>query len=202
MPRVRFAAAGFAALCFLLLSPASTSAAWFSADGNTLTLRGMIVEGDMGRLQSLLRHTDPRKPRILYLESGGGEVKAAVELANLIRREKLITAVDASRSHCDSGCTLAFVAGVRRHYVHGETVMEGLSSPFYGLGFHPPHLRAVGRIPGQAATRANGALESLYRSMGTPRAIELMNRAAFNTYFRPNGKTALDLRIATSLSAP
>ena len=74
-------------------------------------------------------------------------MKASVELATLIRREKIITAVDASRTHCDSGCTLAFVAGVRRHYIHGETIQEGLSGPYYGLGFHPPHLRAVGRIP-------------------------------------------------------
>lgn len=181
---------------------APAAAAWFGVQGNSITLRGMIVEGDAERLAGLLRGLDPRRPRLLYLESGGGEVRASVALAKLIRREKLTTVVDASRSHCDSGCTLAFVAGARRHYLHGDTVHEGLSGAYYGLGFHPAHMRAVGRIPGQASPQASGELEKIYRMMGTPGAIELMNRAAFNTYFRPNGRTAMAMRIATSLGAP
>ena len=192
--------------CFLALVAVGLSApahaAWITCEGNLLRLRGMIVEGDAERLAAMLKTTDPRKPRVLFLESGGGEVKASVQLAALIRKEKLVTAVDASRTHCDSGCTLAFVAGVRRHYVAGHTVFEGLSSAYYGLGFHPAHMRAVGRIPGQAADGASLTLEKVYRSMGTPRAVELMRRAAFNTYFRPSGKTAMAMGIATSLEQP
>lgn len=192
------------ALTMIILSCATlpAQAAWIRADGNVMTLRGMIVEGDAERLQEALRQTDPRKSRVLFLESGGGEVKASVALAMLVRKERLVTAVDASRSHCDSGCTLVFVAGTRRHYIHGDAVNEGLSGPYYGLGFHPAHLRSAGRIPGQASPRASGELEKIYRMMGTPGAVDLMNRAAFNTYFRPNGQTAKKMGIATSLSAP
>ena len=191
-----------AALCIWFMPLPQAAAAWIHASGNTVTLRGMIVEGDAERLRTTLRSTDARRPRILYLESGGGEVKASIALAMLVRQEKLVTAVDASRAHCDSGCTLAFVAGIGRHYIHGNGVHEGLSGAYYGLGFHPAHLRSAGRMPGQASPRASGELEKIYRRMGTPGAVTLMHRAAFNTYFRPNGKTAMSMGIATSLAAP
>ena len=41
-----------------------------------------------------------------------------------------------------------------------------------------------------------------YAEMGMPRAGELMDRAAFNSLYRPSGRTTLELRIATSLSPP
>ncbi|MGL4495911.1 MAG: hypothetical protein ACRCXM_15620 [Beijerinckiaceae bacterium] len=190
-------------LCGSMAAMLPAQAAWFSTDGNTVTLRGMIVEGDAERLQAALRGTDSRRMRILRLESGGGEVTASVKLAATIRKEKLVTMVDAARSYCDSGCTLAFVAGVRRHYVGGDQIHEGLSSAYYGLGFHPAHSRfASGRLPGQMNPGASRALEKVYREMGTPKAIDLMHRAAFNTYFRPNGRTAMAMGIATSLAAP
>lgn len=50
--------------------------------------------------------------------------------------------------------------------------------------------------------RGTDSIRAFYAEMGMPRAAELMEKAAFNSMYRPNGATALALRIATSLSRP
>ena len=45
-------------------------------------------------------------------------------------------------------------------------------------------------------------MEKFYSEMGQPGAIQMMRGAAIDTLFRPNGQTALKLKLATSLSRP
>jgi hypothetical protein len=126
---------------------------------------------------------------------------AGLEIGRAIRRAGLATAVLADQHVCDSACTLAFVGGVRRHNVRGETVFEGMSG-MMGLGFHPAHRRGTYVTTSMKAEEGTGWIRAFYAEMGVPRAAEFMDRAAFNTLFRPSGRATLETRVATSLGAP
>lgn len=177
------------------------SAIWLSETGSVATLTGPFVMGDDAVFKAFLEKPRPQPLKILYLSSGGGKVGPAVAIGRMVRRAGLATVVDADAAACSSACTLVFVAGVRRHYVNGDHVAEGMSAR-NALGFHPAH-RAGGRRDGNThSEKASERIRRYFAEMGTPRAAELMDKAAFNSFYRPNGQIALALHIATSLSAP
>lgn len=91
--------------------------------------------------------------------------------------------------------------GVRRHYIHGEDVYEGMSGRS-GLGFHTAH-RPGNRIEANTLNqRGTDNMRRFYGEMGQPGAATLVDKAAFDSLYRPSGSTALTLGIATSLQAP
>ncbi|MGY2049268.1 hypothetical protein [Methylobacterium sp. JK268] len=167
----------------------------------TMVLRGPIVPGDGAAFARALAEPEARGVRAVSLDSGGGKVLEGIAIGRAVRRAGLATMVDAAAARCDSACTLIFVGGVRRYYVHGETVFEGLSGRT-GLGFHTAH-RPGTRVEGSTLSeRGSDIMRRFYDEMGVPRAADLVARAAFNTLYRPSGTTALQLGIATSLQAP
>ncbi|MGF7054955.1 hypothetical protein GGC47_004159 [Bosea sp. OAE752] len=191
--------AGFAASFVGLASPAR--AVWLSDKGAVATLTGPFIMGDDAAFKAFLEKPRPQPIRVLYLSSGGGKVAPAFAIARMVRKAGIATVVDADAAACSSACTFVFVAGVTRHYVNGDHVAEGMSAR-NGLGFHPVH-RDGGRVEGHTfSEKGSDRARAFYAEMGTPRAAELMDKASFNTFYRPNGQTALALRIATSLSAP
>ena len=94
-----------------------------------IRMSGEIAPGDAERLDQLLRGRiadnclpDGRCPfsAVLALESPGGSLEAALELAVLVHRRQLITYIPAGAT-CASSCAFVFFAG------HAD----------FGAGFHP-----------------------------------------------------------------
>ena len=173
----------------------------FSENGGEAWVVGRFEAGDGARFRAFLDQPRAMPLRVVYLNSPGGNLTAGLEIGRAIRGTGLATAVLADQHVCDSACTLAFVGGVRRHNVRGETVFEGMSG-MMGLGFHPAHRRGTFVTPSMRAEEGTGWIRAFYAEMGTPRAAEFMDRAAFNTLYRPSGRATLETRIATSLAAP
>ncbi|AWB24492.1 hypothetical protein DA075_29530 [Methylobacterium currus] len=172
-----------------------------SESGDRVTLVGTIVPGDGEAFARFLAGPHAQPPRVVYLDSGGGKVLEGIAIGRAIRRAGLVTAVDAHAARCDSACTLIFAGGVRRHYIHGEDVYEGMSGRS-GLGFHTAH-RPGNRVEANTLNEhGSDNMRRFYAEMGQPGAATLVDKAAFNTLYRPSGSTALGLGIATSLQAP
>ncbi len=172
-----------------------------SEDGPVARLQGSFAAGDEEVFREFLARPRAQKIRVLYLYSYGGAINSAVKIAEMVRKAGLTTAMRANNDVCDSACTLVFVAGVRRHYVGGADVVEGLSART-GLGFHPAR-QLVNSVEGSRFSEGgSNQLRALYARMGCPGAGALIREAAINTVYRPSGATALRLKIATSLVAP
>lgn len=189
-------------LCLVLCSGAQPARAiWLSESGDIAWLTGSIELDDDKRFKAFLERPRVKPLRVLYLSSGGGYIVPAFAIGRLVRQSGLATAVDAGSAACSSACTFIFAGGVRRHYIGGEGVFEG-STALSGLGFHPA--RRTEKQTGQTILSESGTtrVRAFYAEMGMPRAVELMEKAAFNSMYRPNGATALALKIATSLSPP
>jgi hypothetical protein len=185
-----------------LSAAASTAAAMHLTESNgQATLSGSIEPGDGERFKAFLAQPRSVPLRVLWLASGGGQITASIEIARLVRQARLATAVRATRSTCDSGCTFIFVAGARRHYVGGDGVMEGLSG-FSGLGFHSSSIRGDAARMTTRSEQGNQRMLAFYREMGVPAAADLAQRAPFNGMYRISGQTALRMKIATSLQEP
>lgn len=182
------------------LSPAH--AIYLSESNGVAYLQGSIGDGDDAKFKAFLAQPRTVPIKVLQLSSSGGRVNAGIGIARQVRAAKLATLVDAAAATCDSACTYIFVAGVKRHYVNSSNVFEGFSSRA-GLGFHPAHRKGGSARDAHALhDDASDKARRHYAAMGTPRASELMDKAAFNTLYRINGQTALQMRIATSLSPP
>ena len=82
------------------------------------------------------------------LDSPGGHVKAALEVASMIRARGLDTDV---RRLCASACTLAYLGGRHRYL-----------APEARLGFHQ------GSVPGQPAAGFDAVLRQAYQAAGVP----------------------------------
>lgn len=195
----RFVVLILGALSGVLCVCAPAQSFTLTVSGSVSTFTGHISPGDGKSFRELLNAPRPQPIRVLYLQSGGGSVSDGIEIARAVRRAGLVTAVDASGATCGSACTMIFIAGVRRHYVHGDSVREGFSS-MTGLGFHRAH--KGGNYNALLSSGDTDRMCALYAEMGVPRACDLVMGASFGPQFRPSGETALKLGIATSLEAP
>lgn len=77
--------------------------------GHTLYLDGAIDETLIDELTSYSREPI----RVIHLNSGGGRVESAIEVAHFIRSQEITTVVRKD-ALCASACTLLFQAGVKR----------------------------------------------------------------------------------------
>lgn len=190
----------FLVLAFLAgFAPAS--ALEFSVSGAVLTMSGPIRSGDEFQFEALMRRVPPGSIRIVRLNSPGGRIVPAREIARAIRRNGWTTFIPAG-ARCASACTGLFAAGTRRHYV-GGTFPDGLvpRAGVTGLAYHQgndPLSRDSNRFSGQATA----AMISMYYEFGASAAVSLINRAPPERFWRVSGQTALSLGLATSLSAP
>lgn len=189
------------ALCLAALAATPASALSFSDQGTEAWVAGRFEAGDEARFRAFLDQPRAAPLRVVYLNSPGGSLTAGLAIGRAIRRAGLATAVLADQHVCDSACTLAFAGGVRRHNVNGATVFEGMTG-MMGLGFHPAHRRGTSVTPSMKAEEGTSWIRAFYAEMGMPRAAEFMDRAAFNTLFRPSGRATLETRVATSLDTP
>ncbi|MDB5570253.1 MAG: hypothetical protein JWN93_1436 [Hyphomicrobiales bacterium] len=164
--------------------------------GSTIVLSGAVEAGDDLAFRVLLAGGGAR---VVSLNSGGGRVFPAAEIARMIRVAGLATAVDGA-NRCESACTMIFAGGVRRHYHDAEDVEDALGSPGgRGLGYHGGAGLGAARRP---EPRAPAGLVDLYFEMGAAGAVDLVERAALDQMYHVSPRTALARGIATSLSRP
>ncbi|MFN3516675.1 MAG: hypothetical protein ACK4YM_05885 [Novosphingobium sp.] len=91
-----------------------------SADGKTVYVVGMILEGSFHKFDAVLRSAPD--VRVVHLSSAGGYTIEARLMAALVRKRRLDTYVE---YHCASACTQIFVAGRQR-----------VIGPLGQIGFH------------------------------------------------------------------
>lgn len=190
-----------AAILFAIGAVEAAFALTLSERNGEAFLRGSIEKGDAKALAAFLGRSRERPLRVIWLNSGGGSLSEGILMAEEIRKARIATAVDGTRTYCDSACTFLFLAGTKRHYVGGEKVWEGLSG-LTGLGFHASSIRGDRVRPSTLSDKGTADMLAFYRRTGAPGAADLAQKAMFNAMFRPNGATALKLGIATTLEAP
>ena len=131
-------------------------------DGRVLIdLRGPIAAGDAQALKSLIKSANDNHLLVasVRLNSDGGALAEAAELASIIQFGKLATVV-ANGATCASACFVVFAAGNEK-FVNYSSFIE---SEFWGctlkylifnqdfLGRAKLHVGAAGAAPGQHAT--------------------------------------------------
>lgn len=184
----------------LLLSTFPVMAIEVSQRGATAMLNGSIKQGDDLVFRDFMARPEAKQIRILYLNSSGGRVFAAAEIARMVRKAGLKTVVDAGKSYCESACTGIFTGGVARHYINAGGVADGIGGKRVGLGFHEGNSAASGTRSYSGG--ATAAMIDTYYEMGVPGAAKVVTNASFNKIHRVSAQTALSLGIATSLGAP
>jgi len=169
-----------------------------SVAGKALWVRGRIDAGDQLKFHDLIHGAGAGRVSAVYLDSPGGDIYSAGEIARQIRTAGLSTVVDASQHVCASSCTIIFVGGVRRVYLNADRV-GGLSDGrgFKGLGFHEGALTGQYGVDSYSGA-ATALMISLYQELGVPSAADLVDRASPDAIYGLSGAMALRLGIATS----
>jgi hypothetical protein len=150
----------FALAAALLELDNSTSAAMTvtpATNGEIIRAEGPVEPGDAERLRSLVtlrylqQHGLVRFGATLHLNSPGGSVVGAIELANAIRERGLKTHV-ATDAGCYSACTIASLGGTKRT-VLGKFGIHAMSME-RGAGARGNELDGVQRLSGTLITVA------------------------------------------------
>lgn len=115
-----------------------------SADGKTVYVVGMILEGSFHKFDAVLRSAPD--VQVVHLSSAGGYTIEARLMAALVRKRKLDTYVE---FYCASACTQIFVAGRQR-----------VIGPLGEIGFHQAVQVNERGIAGKARPRTDRKLTS------------------------------------------
>ena len=152
------------------VSAAPAKACELSLTGKVLKLSGRIASGDQYLFQDFLQKLGDAKIAAIRLNSPGGSIAAAGEIARLVRAQKWTTVVDGSSTVCASSCTIIFVSGVDRVYLNAPNGGGLLGQRgFHGLGFHQGSVR--GETVGHAYSGEGTAqMMAFYDEFGVPGA--------------------------------
>jgi membrane-bound ClpP family serine protease len=119
------------------------------ADGTVLEVSGSFSWALPQTFQAALAAAS--KVRLVQLESPGGHILPALQIASIIQQRGLNTYVG---RYCASACTIAFLGGQQRWL-----------SPGARLGFHQAH------APGMPSGQANEYLRTAYEKLHVPPAF-------------------------------
>jgi hypothetical protein len=171
--------------------------------GSTLVLSGSLGWGAHHDFKAMVDGLPKGAVRVVALDSGGGSVEAAQEIGRRVRKEGWATLVDARRGRCSSACTAIFAAGSSRHYLGADGIADGVVDPrnARGLGYHEGG-SADSRQPHRYSGGATAHMIALYYEFGSREAASIVTKAPPNMMYVISGRTALEKRIATSLSPP
>jgi hypothetical protein len=131
-------------------------------NGQSVILKGALGEGSAKAVKKILNGSPQVKT--VVLDSGGGRLREAEELALLIQSHKLNTYVE---RHCESACTYVFLAGIDR-----------AATPNAKLGFHQPSFIGLDPV---SQERMTGQMLEHYRKANLP-----------DTFIRKIGRTSPD----------
>jgi len=184
------------------VSAAPAKACELSLTGKVLKLSGRIASGDQYLFQDFLQKLGDAKIAAIRLNSPGGSIAAAGEIARLVRAQKWTTVVDGSSTVCASSCTIIFVSGVDRVYLNAPNGGGLLGQRgFHGLGFHQGSVR--GETVGHAYSGEGTAqMMAFYDEFGVPGAATLVDKAPPEAIYGLSRQQALALGIATRTSWP
>ncbi len=188
-----------AAMLFAAACPAQ--ALEFAVRGNSMTLSGPIRLGDNARFEEIMASPAGAGVRIFRLNSNGGTIGVALDIARTIRRRGGATVADGKLA-CESACTIIFAGGATRHYINTGGLEDRLDGRRGGLGYHEGNnANADGRGRQYSGRGSQSMINALYE-LGSGGASAFVTKAGFQQMYRISGQTALSSGIATSLSPP
>ncbi|WP_141135948.1 hypothetical protein [Antarctobacter heliothermus] len=120
--------------------PGAVSAANITSESAGLcdiVLSGVIEAGDEEKLERALSGLDAKDEVVLCLDSPGGSLRAAIDMATLVHDTGTGTHVDDGAS-CESSCSIVYFMGTR-FVGAGKFISRGVS-PGGRIGIHAPSL--------------------------------------------------------------
>ena len=123
-----------------------------STNGQSIIIHGMLREGSAEKVQKILDAAPGAT--FLVLDSAGGRLLEAKQLASVIRSRALNTYVE---NMCASACTYVFLAGKDR-----------AATPNAQIGFHQPSFPGLDADTQRSATQA---MLEIYREAGLPESF-------------------------------
>ena len=155
----------FSLLTFALIissqSPATAGELLFGKDNEWVVFQGPII---LEEVDQILSQLDDKKPRLILLNSIGGNVSGAVRFARYVRENEMNTWI-AQNQTCASACALVFLAGIQR-FSEGKLVVHQ---------YLPPAEQGNEKIARDTAwisvQRIIGETITLLNSFGTPRFV-------------------------------
>ncbi len=148
-------------LAFGSQSPVTAGELFFGEDNQWVVFQGPIL---LEEIDQILSQLEDRKPKLILLDSIGGNVSGAIRFAQYVRENKMNTWI-AKNQTCASACALVFLAGIQR-FGEGKLVVHQ---------YLPPAEQANEKIARDAAwisvQRIIGETITLLNSFGTPRFV-------------------------------
>ena len=152
-------------LAFLLAfgsqSPATAGELFFGKDSEWIVFQGPILSEEV---DGILSQLEDRKPKLILLDSIGGNVSGAIRFARYVREKEMNTWI-AKNQTCASACALVFLAGIQR-FSEGKLVVHQ---------YLPPEEQGNEKIARDTAwvsvQRIIGETITLLNSFGTPRFV-------------------------------
>ena len=142
-------------------SPATAGELLFGKDNEWVVFQGPII---LEEVDQILSQLDDKKPRLILLNSIGGNVSGAVRFARYVRENEMNTWI-AQNQTCASACALVFLAGIQR-FSEGKLVVHQ---------YLPPAEQGNEKIARDTAwisvQRIIGETITLLNSFGTPRFV-------------------------------
>ena len=148
-------------LAFGSQSPATAGELFFGKDNEWVVFQGPILSEEV---DGILSQLEDKKPKLILLNSIGGNVSGAVRFARYVRQNEMNTWI-AKNQTCASACALVFLAGIQR-FSEGKLVVHQ---------YLPPAEQANEKIARDKAwisvQRMIGETITLLNSFGTPRFV-------------------------------
>jgi len=142
-------------------SPATAGELLFGKDNEWVVFQGPII---LEEVDQILSQLDDKKPKLILLNSIGGNVSGAVHFARYVRENQMNTWI-AQNQTCASACALVFLAGTQR-FSEGNLIVHQ---------YLPPAEQGNEKIARDAAwisiQKIIGETITLLNSFGTPRFV-------------------------------
>ncbi|WNO47374.1 hypothetical protein [Vibrio phage vB_VibM_10AMN] len=130
-------------LCSSLLIPYVSQAADFRfvkhESGNSfMVMQGKIEQNDYVKFENFINSAPPNTSRVIFLNSNGGSLEAALHIAMTLSNYKVNTVV---MGDCLSACSVIFAAGIKKHIPKGDL---GFGEGHNRVGVHAPYITVDG----------------------------------------------------------
>ena len=175
-------------LAFSGQSPVTAGELKFSEGNELVFFQGPIL---LDEIDQILSQLDDKKPRLILLNSIGGNVSGAVRFARYVRENQMNTWISQNQT-CASACALVFLAGTQR-FSEGNLIVHQ---------YLPPAEQGNEKIARDTAwisvQRIIGETITLLNSFGTPRFVFERIFSSPNLYAFTEGEMA-ELNTVSSL---
>lgn len=153
-----------------------------ATNGQSVIVHGMLREGSAAEVQKILDAAPGASS--LVLNSAGGRLHEAQQLARTVRNRNLNTYVE---DRCESACTYVFLAGKDR-----------AATPNARIGFHQPSFPGLDAAAQRSMTQD---MLDVYRSAGLPEAfLERIGKASSKEMWYPTRDELIASHVITRVS--